>query len=117
MECWSNGMMGCGTTQYSGTPLFQHSGPSAMFAMALIDNDSPLTQELRSLAGVRVKLGEPLARYTSMKIGGPADCFIEVQNATALAALLPLLQQHHVPLCLLGNGSNVLISDRGVRGA
>jgi UDP-N-acetylmuramate dehydrogenase len=85
--------------------------------MVAVTDDSPLARELRAIAGLRLKLAEPLARYTSMKIGGPADYFIEVENGAALAALLPLLQRHAVPVCLLGNGSNVLISDRGVRGA
>jgi UDP-N-acetylmuramate dehydrogenase len=79
--------------------------------------ESPLARELKEIPGLRVKLAEPLARYVSMKIGGPADFFVEVENGAALAQLLPLLKRHRTPLCFLGNGSNVLISDRGVRGA
>lgn len=75
-----------------------------------------LGAELALVAGVRVKLAEPLARYTSMKIGGPADCFVEVENAQALGQLMPLLRKSSLPICFLGNGSNVLISDRGVHG-
>ena len=66
---------------------------------------------------MRLKLDEPLARYTSMKIGGPADYFIEVDNGAAWPRCSVVLRRHQLPLCLLGNGSNVLISDRGVRGA
>src|SRR5262249_8286092 len=51
-----------------------------------------------------------------MKIGGPADYFVEAQTELALATLLPLLHGEHIPFCLLGNGSNVLISDHGIRG-
>jgi UDP-N-acetylmuramate dehydrogenase len=79
--------------------------------------ESPLARELKEIPGLSVKLAEPLARYASMKIGGPADFFVEVENGIALAQLLPLLKHHRTPLCFLGNGSNVLISDRGVRGA
>jgi UDP-N-acetylmuramate dehydrogenase len=64
-----------------------------------------------------MKIAEPLARYTSMKIGGPADYFIEAATSAALANLLPILGAHNIAFYLLGNGSNVLISDRGVRGA
>ncbi len=88
-----------------------------MFAMATANNDAPLAAELKSIAGLTVKIAEPLARYTSMKIGGPADYFIEVENDAALANLLGALSRHRENFCLLGNGSNVLISDRGVRGA
>ncbi len=109
--------MGWGKTQYSNTPLLHHSSLMVMFAMAVANDDSPLVRELRSLPGLRLKRAEPLARYTSMKIGGPADYFIEVENGAALAEVLALLQRHHLPVCLLGNGSNVLVSDRGVRGA
>ena len=85
--------------------------------MATANNDAPLAAELKLIAGLTVKIAEPLARYTSMKIGGPADYFIEVENDAALANLLGVLSRHQENFCLLGNGSNVLISDRGVRGA
>ncbi|MGE5219935.1 MAG: UDP-N-acetylmuramate dehydrogenase [Chloroflexota bacterium] len=85
--------------------------------MAQTSEEAPLTGELNLIAGLVVKTAEPLARYTSMKIGGPADYYIEAANEPALARLLPLLRRHHTSYCLLGNGSNVLISDYGVRGA
>jgi UDP-N-acetylmuramate dehydrogenase len=76
-----------------------------------------LGEELKAIAGLKVRIAEPLARYTSMKIGGPADYWVEVEKAQALRQLLPLLKRHEIPVCWLGNGSNVLVSDRGVRGA
>ena len=79
--------------------------------------NSPLAEELNSIPGAKLKIAEPLARYTSMKIGGPADYFIEVVHDSALANLLRVLELYKIDFCLLGNGSNVLISDRGVRGA
>jgi len=88
-----------------------------MLAMIETGDDSPLGRELKQLAGLKLKCSEALARYTSMKIGGPADYFIEVANEAALAELLPVLKRHRCDFYLLGNGSNVLISDRGVRGA
>ena len=74
-------------------------------------------RELRLIAGLAVKVHEPLARYTSIKVGGPADYFLEVEKAQALLQTLSLLRDHKVPFSLLGNGSNVLVSDLGVRGA
>ena len=88
-----------------------------IFAMSQVADESALGAELRALSGLRVKIAEPLARYTSMKIGGPADYFIEVDNSPALTLLLPLLRRFGLGFYLLGNGSNVLVSDRGVRGA
>ena len=74
-------------------------------------------EKISGITGLKVKVAEPLARYTTIKIGGPADYFIEVESRSALVRLLPLLNEHRIPFCLLGNGSNVLISDQGVRGA
>jgi UDP-N-acetylmuramate dehydrogenase len=87
-----------------------------MFAMKAKPDETALVQELRLIPGLKVKVSEPLARYTSMKIGGPADCFVDVENEAALSQLLSFLSQHGMPSCLLGNGSNVLISDFGVEG-
>jgi len=87
-----------------------------MFLMTKESDEIGFVEQLRRIGGLRVKAGEPLARYTTMKIGGAAEYFVEAQTEPALASLLPLLQGQGIPLCLLGNGSNVLISDRGVRG-
>jgi len=110
MELWKAGRI-------LGTPVPPLSGPTVMLAMSKDSNQTSLTIELKQIAGVTLKLAEPLARYTSMKIGGPADYFLEVETSAALAQLLALLGDHGLPIYLLGNGSNVLISDRGVRGA
>lgn len=88
-----------------------------MLAMIKENHEAALAAELRLIAGLTVKLDEPLARYTSMKIGGPADYFIEAANDAALESLLALLRRAQMNFYILGNGSNVLISDRGVRGA
>ncbi|HEY7163701.1 MAG TPA: UDP-N-acetylmuramate dehydrogenase [Candidatus Binatia bacterium] len=85
--------------------------------MAEKNEDAGLFQALKSMAGVKVKSNEPLARHTSMKIGGPADYFIEVESEPALSAVLPVLRRDNVPISFLGNGSNVLVSDLGIRGA
>jgi len=115
LDYWSIGETG--VAHRSITPVLDHPGSAVMFAMAKKSDQEPLEADLSSLLGVRLKLDEPLARYTSMKIGGPADYFIEVDDDVALAAVLIALRRHQVPRHLLGNGSNVLVSDRGVRGA
>jgi UDP-N-acetylmuramate dehydrogenase len=85
--------------------------------IVLAMTEKKLFEELSLIPGLQAKINEPLARYTSMKIGGPADYFIEAQEEAALRRVLPLLGQYGEAICLLGNGSNVLFSDRGVRGA
>ena len=66
--------------------------------------------------GDKVKENVPLAPYTSARIGGPADIFLMADTSVELARIVKLLWKHEVPFTLLGGGSNVLISDRGVRG-
>jgi UDP-N-acetylmuramate dehydrogenase len=88
-----------------------------MLAAMRQETGTSLSDALRGIPGLKVKAGEPLARYTSMKIGGPADYFIEVETTAALIETLRVLDAHKISFCLLGKGSNVLVSDLGVRGA
>jgi len=57
-----------------------------------------------------------LAPYTTVKIGGPADFFIHTQNSKDFIEAIKYGQQNNLPITILGNGSNVLISDSGLRG-
>ena len=66
--------------------------------------------------GDKVKENVPIAPYTSARIGGPADIFITADTSAELARIVKLLWKHEMPFTLLGGGSNVLVSDRGVRG-
>jgi UDP-N-acetylmuramate dehydrogenase len=88
-----------------------------MVPMIQGSNEIALTRELQLIAGVRLRVSEPLARHTSMKVGGPADFFIDVDKQSAMPPVLRTLNRYGTDFHLLGNGSNVLVSDRGVRGA
>lgn len=66
--------------------------------------------------GDKVKENVPLAPYTSARIGGPADIFLMADTSAELARIVKLLWKHEMAFTLLGGGSNVLVSDRGVRG-
>lgn len=60
--------------------------------------------------------GEPLARHTTFRIGGPADWYATGTTVERLELLADLAAEHGVPLTVLGGGSNLLVSDRGIRG-
>ncbi|PAD80378.1 UDP-N-acetylmuramate dehydrogenase [Paenibacillus campinasensis] len=60
---------------------------------------------------------EPLAKYTTWKIGGPADVLIVPETKEQLSELVTLLHAHQIPWIQLGRGSNMLIADKGIRGA
>ena len=59
---------------------------------------------------------QPLARHTGLRIGGPADLLAVVENVSELCQAVVLSQEHGVPCRVLGGGSNVLVSDQGIRG-
>jgi UDP-N-acetylmuramate dehydrogenase len=73
-------------------------------------------ETLRDIFGERVRFDEPLAPYTSWKIGGPADAFVTAQDEAELAQLMRFCLQRRMFWWTLGGGSNVLIGDGGVRG-
>jgi UDP-N-acetylmuramate dehydrogenase len=66
--------------------------------------------------GDKVKENVSLAPYTSARIGGPADILIIAESADELARIVKLLQKLDLDYLMLGGGSNVLVSDKGVRG-
>lgn len=72
--------------------------------------------KLKQQFGDRLKENEPMARYTTLKIGGPADYFLEVRTRQELIDVVSSCRQHNIPLFILGGGSNILIGDRGIRG-
>lgn len=67
-------------------------------------------------AGERIRLDEPMSGHTTFRVGGPADYFVEPGTAKELAGVLALCRAEHVDYCILGNGSNLLVSDKGYRG-
>jgi len=66
--------------------------------------------------GVKTSRDEPLARFTTMRVGGPADLFATVHNIHELRAIVRFARSRQIPHTLLGRGSNVVIADAGIRG-
>jgi UDP-N-acetylmuramate dehydrogenase len=66
--------------------------------------------------GVKTSRDEPLGRFTTMRVGGPADLFATVHNVHELRAILRFARSRQIPYTLLGRGSNVVIADAGIRG-
>jgi UDP-N-acetylmuramate--L-alanine ligase/UDP-N-acetylenolpyruvoylglucosamine reductase len=60
---------------------------------------------------------EPLARRTTLRVGGPADFYVEPRSEADLAAVLGFCAEKRIPFTLLGRGSNLLVRDGGIRGA
>jgi UDP-N-acetylmuramate dehydrogenase len=72
--------------------------------------------EIQRRVGVKTSRDEPLARFTTMRVGGPADLFATAHNAFELRALVRFARQRDLPHVILGRGSDLVISDRGIRG-
>jgi UDP-N-acetylmuramate dehydrogenase len=72
--------------------------------------------EIQRRVGTKTSRDEPLARFTTMRVGGPADLFVVAHNRMELRALIRYARARELPFLVLGRGSNVVISDRGVRG-
>ena len=75
-----------------------------------------IVEQLSALPGLQVRRDVPLAPFTSARVGGPADILVTVRSADELAAVIRRLWDAGQPYLILGGGSNVLVSDAGVRG-
>jgi UDP-N-acetylmuramate dehydrogenase len=67
-------------------------------------------------AADRVHRDAPLAPYTTFKVGGPADWLVHARSAAEIRAVVDVARDAHLPVTVLGGGSNVLIADDGIRG-
>jgi len=71
---------------------------------------------LKDICASTVRFDEPLAPYTSWRIGGPADAWIVVESEAQLGQLMRFCAKRKVPRFVLGSGSNLLVGDGGIRG-
>lgn len=71
---------------------------------------------LTATFGDRPRRNEPLAAHTTLRLGGPAEVWLAVENITEFVQAVSLARQHNVPVFILGGGANLLISDAGIRG-
>jgi UDP-N-acetylmuramate dehydrogenase len=77
---------------------------------------SALRRALEAEIGDRLLVDEPLSAHTSYRIGGPADLFVWVESQGELCRIVTLARECQVPYFLLGAGTNILVSDKGIRG-
>ena len=75
-----------------------------------------LSGDIARRIGVKAERHAPLAKLTTMRVGGPADLLVTAHNGFELRALIRFARTRGLPLTLIGRGSNIVISDRGIRG-
>ena len=78
-------------------------------------NDQFLTELQNVMGGSGIFMEEPMKKHTTFRVGGPADVLVQ-PDETALVAILALGRQYHVSYSFIGNGSNLLVGDKGIRG-
>jgi UDP-N-acetylmuramate dehydrogenase len=88
--------------------------PSASTTPAI--DPAALEHVASALAGPQLRRQEPIAPFTTFRIGGPADLMYEATTADSLAAAIVTARQAGVPFVVLGLGANILVADKGVRG-
>lgn len=64
----------------------------------------------------RILIDEPMRNHTTFKVGGPADVLVMPENAEEISSVIGLCREKSVPFMILGNGSNLLVRDGGIRG-
>src|SRR3954447_9458039 len=72
--------------------------------------------DIQRRIGVKTSRDEPLGRFTTMRVGGPADLFATVHNAHELRALVRFARTRALPHFIIGRGSDLVIADAGIRG-
>lgn len=64
----------------------------------------------------KILFNEPMKKYSTFKLGGPAKCLIKIDNIKDLKEILEFSKKNKIPLTIVGNGSNILVSDKGIKG-
>jgi UDP-N-acetylmuramate--alanine ligase len=80
--------------------------------------DLVIAEKLKEIVGEdgEIRLYEPLSKHTTLRVGGPAQFWVEPQNEKAFAELIRFCRNENLPLFVIGRGSNLLVRDGGIRG-
>lgn len=86
--------------------------------LAILAADLVVAERLKEIVGEEgeVRLYEPLAKHTTLRVGGPAQFWVEPRNEAAFAELIRYCHREKLPLFVIGRGSNLLVRDGGIRG-
>ncbi|HEY4258419.1 MAG TPA: UDP-N-acetylmuramate--L-alanine ligase [Candidatus Udaeobacter sp.] len=86
--------------------------------LSILAADLVIAEKLKAIVGEggAVRLYEPLSKHTTLRVGGPAQFWVEPQNEKAFSDLIRFCRDEHLPLFAMGRGSNLLVRDGGIRG-
>jgi UDP-N-acetylmuramate--alanine ligase len=86
--------------------------------LSLLATDLVTAEKLKEIVGDEgdIKLYEPLSKHTTLRVGGPAQFWVEPRNEKTFADLIRFCRSENLPLFVIGRGSNLLVRDGGIRG-
>ncbi len=86
--------------------------------LSLLAADLVIVEKLKAIVGEEgeVRLYEPLAKHTTLRVGGPAQFWVEPRTEAAFADVIRFCRRENLPLFVIGRGSNLLVRDGGIRG-
>jgi UDP-N-acetylmuramate--L-alanine ligase/UDP-N-acetylenolpyruvoylglucosamine reductase len=86
--------------------------------LEILAADLVIAEKLKTIVGEEgeIRLYEPLSNHTTLRVGGPAQFWVEPRTEQAFAELIRFCRNEHLPLFVIGRGSNLLVRDGGIRG-
>ena len=86
--------------------------------LSILAAELVIAEKLKAIVGEEgdVRLHEPLAKHTTLRVGGPAQFWVEPRKETSFAELIRFCRRENLPLFVIGRGSNLLVRDGGIRG-
>src|SRR6266700_1793905 len=86
--------------------------------LSILAADLVIAEKLKAIVGEEgdVRLYEPLSKHTTLRVGGPAQFWVEPRNEAGLSELIRFCRRENLPLFVIGRGSNLLVRDGGIRG-
>jgi UDP-N-acetylmuramate dehydrogenase len=79
-------------------------------------NKADLVRFSKIVGEDKLKIDEPMSKHSSFRVGGPAELFLEVDSVEKLKAILEVNKELKLPITVIGNGTNILVKDKGIKG-
>ena len=107
-----------GTMLESGDLVLSLGAGNIHEQLSILAADLVIAEKIKEIVGEEgdVKLYEPLAKHTTLRVGGPAQFWVEPRNEKAFSKLIRLCRSENLPIFVIGRGSNLLVRDGGIRG-
>jgi UDP-N-acetylmuramate--alanine ligase len=109
---------GVGNMLQSGDLVLSLGAGNIHEELSALAADLVIAEKLKEIVGEdgEVSLYEPLSKHTTLRVGGPAQFWVEPRNEKAFAELIRFCREENLPLFVMGRGSNLLVRDGGIRG-